>query len=137
MSGVFRNITPYPTPSPPGECVPPAFGAGVGHTRWWRGGGAVNSSEDARHCSVLYICKYFGGEYKYYLTFYFSVIVSTCGGGAVSLPLRSWSQPTVPPKATTNRKRMQAPNMFILSEAVSGKLPFYFSFLLKKIKIAK
>jgi hypothetical protein len=32
MSGVFQNIDP-PTPSPPGECVPPAFGAGGGHTR--------------------------------------------------------------------------------------------------------
>jgi hypothetical protein len=30
MSGVFRNIDP----SPPGECVPPAFGAGGGQTRW-------------------------------------------------------------------------------------------------------
>ncbi len=45
MSGVFRKIDP---PPPPGECVPPAFGAG------WRGGEGVNSSEDARHCSVLY-----------------------------------------------------------------------------------
>ncbi len=27
---------------------------------WWIGGGwGFNSSEDARHCSVLYICKYF------------------------------------------------------------------------------
>ncbi len=25
----------------------------------WRGSGGVNSSEDARHCSVLYICDYF------------------------------------------------------------------------------
>ncbi len=24
----------------------------------WRGGGGVNILEDARHCSVLYICKY-------------------------------------------------------------------------------
>jgi hypothetical protein len=71
---------------------------------------------------------------KYYLTLYFSLIVSTvtCGGGAVSLPLRSWSQPTVPPKATTNRKRIQAPNMFVQSEAVSKKLGFYFSFVIKK-----
>ncbi len=29
MSGVFRNIEP-----PPGECKPPAFGAGGVHTRW-------------------------------------------------------------------------------------------------------
>jgi hypothetical protein len=63
MSGVFKNIDPQP-PSLPGECVPPptpAIGAGGGHTRWaemgW--GGGVNSLEDARHCSVLYLCKYF------------------------------------------------------------------------------
>ncbi len=38
-----------------------AFGAGGGHTRWGGEGvwGGFNSSEDARHCSVLYICKYF------------------------------------------------------------------------------
>jgi hypothetical protein len=48
-----------PHPSPPGECVPPSLGAGVRHTRWVERGWGVNSSEDARHCSVLYICKYF------------------------------------------------------------------------------
>jgi hypothetical protein len=32
MSCVFQNIDP-PTPSPPSECVPPAFVAGGGHTR--------------------------------------------------------------------------------------------------------
>jgi hypothetical protein len=58
MSGVFQNIDP-PTPSPPGECVPPAFGAGGGNTRWVERGWGVKSSEDARHCSVIYICKYF------------------------------------------------------------------------------
>jgi hypothetical protein len=31
MSCVFQNIDP-PPPSPPGECVPPAFVAGGGHT---------------------------------------------------------------------------------------------------------
>ncbi len=51
-------MTP-PTPSPPGECVPPAFSAGGGHSRWVERGWGVNSSEDARHCSVLYIRKYF------------------------------------------------------------------------------
>jgi hypothetical protein len=55
MSGVFQNIDP-PTPSPPpGECVPLAFGAGGGHTRWVES----NILEDARHRSVLYIPKYF------------------------------------------------------------------------------
>ncbi len=39
---------------------PPAFGAGEGHTRWVERGWGINSSaEDTRHCSVLYICKYF------------------------------------------------------------------------------
>ncbi len=46
MSGVFQNIDP----PPPGE-YPPAFGAGGGHT----------ILEDAKHSSVLYICKYFVG----------------------------------------------------------------------------
>ncbi len=56
MSGVFRNIDP----SPPGECVSPAFGA-VGRTHSLGGDGVGDqySSEDARHCSVLYLCKYF------------------------------------------------------------------------------
>ncbi len=60
MSGVFQNIDP-PTPSPPGECAPPAFGAGGGHTRWVERGVGVNVLEDARHCSVIYKCKYFVG----------------------------------------------------------------------------
>jgi hypothetical protein len=61
MSGVFQNIDPS-TPSPPGECVvPPAFGAGGGHTRWEEKGWGVNILVDARHSSVLYICKYFVG----------------------------------------------------------------------------
>ncbi len=58
MSGVFQNIDP-PSPSPSGECVPPAFGAGGGHTRWVERGVGVNILEDAIHSSVLYICKYF------------------------------------------------------------------------------
>jgi hypothetical protein len=56
MAGVFQNIDPPPQ-SPPGECVPPAFGAGGGHTGWVEKG--VNILEDARHSSVLYIREYF------------------------------------------------------------------------------
>ncbi len=48
MSGVFQNI-----PSPPGE-----WGGGEDTLTRGRGGG-VNILEDARHSSVLYICKYF------------------------------------------------------------------------------
>jgi hypothetical protein len=58
MSGVFR---PTPPPPAPGECVPPAFVAGRGHTRWVEWGVGVTVLEDARHSSVLYICKYFVG----------------------------------------------------------------------------
>jgi hypothetical protein len=38
---------------------PPAFSAGGGHTRWVERGMGVNILEDARHSSVLCICKYF------------------------------------------------------------------------------
>ncbi len=50
-----------PTPSLPGECVPPAFGAGEDTLAGWRMemGWRVNILEDAGHCSVLYIRKYF------------------------------------------------------------------------------
>ncbi len=47
MSDVFRNIYPQP------------LGRGGGHTRWLERGWGVNSTEDARLCSVLYLCKYF------------------------------------------------------------------------------
>jgi hypothetical protein len=58
MSGVFQNIDPPPHHRLP-SMTPPPFGASGGHTRWVERGCGVNSSEDARHCSVLYICKYF------------------------------------------------------------------------------
>jgi hypothetical protein len=63
MSGVFRNID-HPPPHPltaQRVCTPfpPPLVRGGGHTRWVEGGPGVNSSEDARHCSVLYISKYF------------------------------------------------------------------------------
>jgi hypothetical protein len=32
MSSVFQNIDP-PSPSPPGDCVTPAYVSGGGHTR--------------------------------------------------------------------------------------------------------
>ncbi len=57
MYGVFRNTDPRP-PHRPASVYPPAFGAGGGHTRWAVRGSGVNSSEDVRHYSVLYICKY-------------------------------------------------------------------------------
>jgi hypothetical protein len=56
MSGVFGNI---------GGRAHSRGGEGEGHTRCVERGWGVNSSEDARHCSVLYICKYFMGPYPY------------------------------------------------------------------------
>jgi hypothetical protein len=56
---------PPPSPSPPGECVPPAFGAGEDTLARGRGGWGVNILEDDRHCSVLYVCKYFVPVMKY------------------------------------------------------------------------
>ncbi len=57
MSGVFQNID-LPPPSPPGECVPFRLWCG-GRTHSLGGEGVgVKILEDARHCSVLYICKY-------------------------------------------------------------------------------
>ncbi len=46
--------SPPPTPHRQASVYPPVFGAGGGHTRWVERGWGVNSSEDARYCSVLY-----------------------------------------------------------------------------------
>ncbi len=59
MSGVFP-----PPPSPPGECVPPAFGTGGGHTRWVERGQGANILENTRRSSVLCIFQYFVGVAK-------------------------------------------------------------------------
>jgi hypothetical protein len=55
-------LTPPPPSGPDagGPPPPPAIGAGGGHPRWAEMGWGVNILEDARHSSVLYICKYFG-----------------------------------------------------------------------------
>ncbi len=63
MSDVFQNIDP-PIPSPPASVYPPPpptprlWCGGRTHSLGGEGWG-VNSSEDAKHCSVLYICKNF------------------------------------------------------------------------------
>jgi hypothetical protein len=59
MSGVFQILTPHPLTARLVCTPPPAFGTRGGHTRWVERGWGVNILEDARHCSVLYIRKYF------------------------------------------------------------------------------
>jgi hypothetical protein len=51
ISLVFQNIGP-PSPSPPGECVPPAFVGGEGTLARGRGGWGVNILEDERDTVV-------------------------------------------------------------------------------------
>ncbi len=57
-----KILTPHPltswrvcTPPPRLWCMGRTHSLGAG----WREGVRVNSSEDARHCSVFYICRYF------------------------------------------------------------------------------
>jgi hypothetical protein len=58
MSGVFQNIDPHPLTARR-VCIPPPLVLGEDTLAGWRGGCGINILEDARHCSVLYICNYF------------------------------------------------------------------------------
>jgi hypothetical protein len=66
MSGVFQNIDP-PPPHRPASVYhppPPPLVRGEDPLAGWRGGGVgvnILPLEDARHISVVYICKYFVG----------------------------------------------------------------------------
>ncbi len=55
-----KILTPTPTPLTARRVrTPPPLVRGEDTLAGWRGGWGVNSSEDARHCSVLCICKYY------------------------------------------------------------------------------
>jgi hypothetical protein len=58
MSGVFQNID-LPPPHRPASVYPLPLVRGEDTLACWRGRWGVNIQEDARHSSVLYICKYF------------------------------------------------------------------------------
>jgi hypothetical protein len=60
MSGALRNIDPPPTPLTARR----VWCGGRTHSLGGEGVGGY-SSKDARHCSVLYICKYFLGVCDY------------------------------------------------------------------------
>ncbi len=75
MSGVFRNIDPPPhhrpaSVYPPGAPLPLVRGEDT-LAGWREGGGGsiVRKTSEFRHCSVLYICKYF-------VVFYYPVIAA-------------------------------------------------------------
>jgi hypothetical protein len=104
MSGRWRLPKdlddPPPTPSPPGECVPPAFGAGGGHTHYgWRGGWRVNILEDTRHCSLHYISKYF--------------VIQALGKGGMSLGLKGSICVYGKPFTRAARVRIMDPKLFL------------------------
>jgi hypothetical protein len=63
VSGVFQNIDSSP-PHRPASAYPRLWCGGRTHSLGGEGLGA-NNSEDARHCSVLYICKYFVAGSKF------------------------------------------------------------------------
>ncbi len=74
MAGVFRNNDPPPPHRPTSACVPPAFGAEGGHTRWVeRGcGSIVRKTPDtvlysiyvSTLCLPLMICRGFLGTWE-------------------------------------------------------------------------
>ncbi len=74
MSGVLQNIDP-PPPHRPASVYPPPPPLVWGETLYIGGKRRVNILEDARHSSVLYICKYFV-HYSIY-TYYQMNIKST------------------------------------------------------------
>jgi hypothetical protein len=55
-----KILTPHP-PHRPASVYPPPLVRGEDTLAGWRGGRGVNILEDARHSSVIYICKYFVG----------------------------------------------------------------------------
>jgi hypothetical protein len=57
-SKILKILTTHPLTARQ-ECTPPPLVRGEDTLAGWRGGRGVNILEDARHCSVLYICKYF------------------------------------------------------------------------------
>jgi hypothetical protein len=47
-----------PNPSPPGECAPPPFDRGEGHTRWREKGWESSNSDEWTYTVVLFLYKY-------------------------------------------------------------------------------
>ncbi len=59
MFGIFQNTDPHPPHRPASVYPPPHLVRREDTLAGWRGGWEVNILEDAKHSSVLYICKYF------------------------------------------------------------------------------
>ncbi len=54
-----KILNPHPPHRPASACVPLPLEWGEDTLAGWRGGWGGHILEDARHSSVLYICKYF------------------------------------------------------------------------------
>jgi hypothetical protein len=70
MSGVFQYIDP-PPPQRPASVYPPPLVRGEVTLTVWTGGWGVNILEDARHCSLLYIRKFFVPAEQQFITKWF------------------------------------------------------------------
>ncbi len=92
MSGVFQNIDPPPHPlTARWVCTPlPLVRAGGGHTRWVERGWGVNILEDTRHCSVLYIHKYFVGPTVYTLLMRYELQLNFPPSGGKNRFINRW-----------------------------------------------
>jgi hypothetical protein len=131
MAGVFQNIDPPPLP--PGECASPAFGAGGEYTfAGWRGGWGVNILEDARHSSVLYVCKYFvaGTNGHIFPKIYIQRAVTLHGGNFITGCVVIAMTPAVnlPPLSMTMTQWSTVTNTVILSNPtlnISYKKSFF------------
>ncbi len=70
--------------------TPPLVRAGGGQTRWVERGWGVNILEDARHCSVLYIHKYFVGPTVYTLLMRYELQVNFPPSGGKNWFINRW-----------------------------------------------
>ncbi len=102
MSGVFQNIDP-PAPAhltAQRVCTPPPLLRGEDTLSGWRGGGGsifqYGLLEDFRHCSVLYICKYFLSNSVLFVVFYFSLVSVSCQSGETYLRFFHFESPIFP-----------------------------------------
>jgi hypothetical protein len=95
-------------------CTPPPLVRGEDTLAGWRGGWGVNILEDARHSSVLYICKYFVQR---------AVKASKCAtNSATHLPIMSISPWVKPTTNTYLSKSLEARSCSSLAAVLTPRL---------------